>query len=184
MREEHINKYHESYNKLQVPKPPFCPGDWVLRRLPREDRAKLSLHWDGPFIVMKQLTPPNLEPGKGNVYLVSDHEGNEFVRSIVDLKPYNRSKDDWEAFREPEDVVDEVLEGPPQKMEVKSSDVTWDPVEFELLFGSDDDTSGVGPLMNQLRPPSSASGFAGGGGHTQHADLADPVQVLVADNNN
>ena len=94
IREEHITKYHESFNKLQTPKPPFKPGDWVLKRLPRESRQKLSLHWDGPYIVTKHLTPPNLEEGKGNVFIISDHEGNTMARSAVDLKLYNFPKDD------------------------------------------------------------------------------------------
>ena len=92
MREEHINKYHLSFNPPNAKRrDPFTPGDWVLMRLPRENRAKLSLHFCGPFVVKKKIIPPG--HSEGNVYVVVDGDGKEYCRSQVDLKPYKFPKD-------------------------------------------------------------------------------------------
>ena len=174
MRAEHLAKYQESFNKNQNPKPPFKPGDWVLKRLPRENRQKLSLHWDGPFVVKKHLTPPNLEPGKGNVYVIVDGEGNEFVRSIADLKMYNRSKD--EAFfpqRRSDSDDSDGSEAPwTTRMTTRSMDVgrttTDDQFEFQELYGDDDDDDGwddqvvaSAPRLPSLVTPSRISSLFG-----------------------
>ena len=86
MRDEHLTKYQQSFNpKSAKRRSPFVPGDWVLMHLPRENRTKLSLHFKGPYVVKKRLNPPGVDAG--NVYVVVDGEGNEFIRSMMDLKP-------------------------------------------------------------------------------------------------
>merc|ERR1711895_276492 len=95
MRDQQMEKYQKGFN----PRPerivqPFKPGDWVLKRLPRENRHKLSLHWDGPLQVKKRLINKEGESEKGNVYVLVDKEGNEHVRSMVDLKKFSFPKSD------------------------------------------------------------------------------------------
>ena len=53
---------------------------------PREKRTKLSLHYDGPFHVRKQLPGP--EGREGNVYVLADGEGNEVIKPASDLKTF------------------------------------------------------------------------------------------------
>ena len=87
IRKENMEKYHKRFNPApEMVKEPFVPGELVLKRLPREATHKLSLKWDGPFVIKKRLTPKNVE--KGNVYIIADHEGTEEKSAACDLKKY------------------------------------------------------------------------------------------------
>ena len=79
-------------------------------RIPRENRVKLSLHFKGPYVVKKKLIRPGLTDG--NVYVIVDGDGNEYLRSMTDLKPYLFPKDGPEIpipfdGRRDEDETDE-----------------------------------------------------------------------------
>ena len=95
LRDEQMAKYQQSFNPIGKKRmEPFRPGDWVLKRLPRENRHKLSLHWDGPLQIKKRLTQKEGTTEKGNVYVLTDKDGTEFVRSMFDLKPFSFPKTD------------------------------------------------------------------------------------------
>ena len=90
MRDERMLQYQKAFNPTCSKRlEPLQPGDWVLKRLPRENRHKLSLHWDGPLQVKKRLPKIQGETEKGNVYVITDTEGKEHIRSMFDLKRYS-----------------------------------------------------------------------------------------------
>ena len=58
-----------------------------MKRLPRESRMKMSLHFEGPFVVKKRLRAP--DGNLNNVYVVVDETGKESVVPMCDLKRYH-----------------------------------------------------------------------------------------------
>ena len=95
LRDDQMAKYQQSFNLVGSKRmEPFRPGDWVLKRLPRENRHKLLLHWDGPLQIKKCLAQKEGDTEKGNVYVLTGKDGTEFDRSMFDLKPYSFPKSD------------------------------------------------------------------------------------------
>ena len=137
IRADYMKRYHETrFNTHPRIEAPYRVGDQVLVVRPKERRTKLSLHYDGPFNVRKQLPGP--EGREGNVYVLDDGKGGEVVKPASDLKKFLPPIDEG---------IDEVprvdsVESDEETIPAEESDESWDglmpPDEFELLFGDDE----------------------------------------------
>ncbi len=82
-----MKRYHETrFNTNKKIESPYEVGDQVLVLRPKETRTKLSLHYDGPFGVVKRLS--GTKERAGNVYILKDDQGNEVVKPASDLKRF------------------------------------------------------------------------------------------------
>ena len=142
IREENLVKYHAEFNPNHRKRSePLKPGDWVKRNLLGEGRVKMSLHWEGPFVVKKRLDPKEGEGKVGNVYIIVDGDGEEYKHSLFDLDLYHHSYKTTELNPpnlDNDSDDDHLFKTPPttpmlQKMESMDAEL------FEQLFGSDDD---------------------------------------------
>ena len=149
LRDERMVQYQKSFNPESAKRmEPYKHGEWVLKRLPRENRHKLSLHWDGPLQVKKRLTQKDGEKERGNVYVLTDQEGNEHVRSMVDIKPYSFPKSQPPSpvptlsgdGGDDGDVPSQEIPIPKVSVQAQDDDNgdIMDPILFENLFGDDD----------------------------------------------
>ena len=86
IRSEYMDRYHSTrYNTNKKIERPYRPGDSVLVVRPKEKRTKLSLHYDGPYDVIKRVGG---DDGDGNVYVLKDDKAEELIKPAVDLKRY------------------------------------------------------------------------------------------------
>ena len=120
-----------------------------MKRLPRENRWKLSLHWDGPLVVKKRLSPPGVK--EGNVYVIVDEEGTEHIRSAADLKMFVMPKD-GQIFPPDRSPPEEVIVKETQSQPIATEDKQIDPVEFEMLYNDEEEQENtfVGELPNPV----------------------------------
>ena len=82
-------EYHQKYRQTMEAQstrnkvaPSFEEGDFVWARIPTEDRHKLSLHFDGPWLIKKTL---------GNTAIL-EKDNKTAHRPHCDLKPYEPPK--------------------------------------------------------------------------------------------
>ena len=94
-----VSEYHEQYRKDMIKQTskkgtiePFAVGSKVLKLCPTETKHKLSLNYDGPYVV-KQII--------GNTCVI-EKDGKQYHRPQCDLKPYEEPK-----FEEVNEAMDD-----------------------------------------------------------------------------